>query len=84
MPQTPEQRLANLAKGRETRAKNIAAKKAAGSPPIKKVKLVAPPLEDAKTEENAVLFDVEQAPDTVFPEESALDKVFKKLGLKGN
>jgi hypothetical protein len=83
MPQTAEQRMANLAKANAVRAAKRAAKKAQGvSTPIKKEAALTPPGEPEELSGGAV-FDVEEAPDGTFSQDSALDKVFKKLGLKG-
>lgn len=44
------------------------------------------PVQTAPAEDESALFDVEDAPEDVFPQEEdgALAKVFKKLGLKGD
>ncbi len=82
MPLTPEQRNAALARGRATAAANREARKAGKLPPITKKPVIAPVPTPMKEDEGA-LFDVEQAPEGILDSSSALDKVFKKLGLKG-
>lgn len=84
MPLTPEQRAANLAKGRATAAANRAKRKAAAQVvKVQKPPVQAPP-PGATMPDDSALFDVEDAPEGIFPQGSAIDKVFKKLGLKGN
>lgn len=84
MPLTPEQRAANLARGRQTaienRRKRAAEKKAApASQPA------AAPAPDVPGDDHP-LFDVEDAPEGLLDSQdsdSAIAKVFKRLGLKG-
>lgn len=87
MALTKEQRAANLARGRQTaidnRRKRAAEKKAPNAPASQPV--TAPAAPDAIGDDQA-LFDVEDAPEGMFngqDSDSALAKVFKKLGLKG-
>jgi hypothetical protein len=84
MPLTDEAR----AKGRATAAANRAKRKAAQSSKVKVPKPVTTPTPvpapGATMPDESGLFDVEEAPEGIFPQGSALDKVFKKLGLKGD
>lgn len=96
MALTKEQRLANLARGRqkaiENRRKRAAERKAAPAPK----KPVPPEVNESQQpgmgdfeeeEEEGLLFDVEAAPDGLIDpptDEGTLSKVFRKLGLKGN
>lgn len=80
MPLTPEAR----AKGRATAAANRAKRKATQSVKVKPAPVQPSTSNGVPASDEGALFDVEAAPDGIFPQGSALDKVFKRLGLKGD
>lgn len=85
---TKEQRLANLAKAREVSARNRKARAAAKKQQPKQVEQdVLQPGAGEYEDDEGLLFDVEAAPEGLIDppaDESAISKVLRKIGLKGN